>query len=303
MRSLFTSCLLLCFACLHFTMHAQTPGRITVPFRVTAYNSIVTEAVLNRTDTLHLMLHTASADVTLTDEAIARLKSFRMDGEVDSVKSWGGNGNSSGFSKDNTLGMRKLFLKNVTVWQDKNSGWETDGKFGLNLFNNQVLEFNFDKHLLTVDTRLPRNLKGYDKFKLFFKNDDLFIEAVCQVGTDTFANRYLIHTGYSGCLLLDDNFTSRHQMGEKLQIVGEKKLTDAYGNVFTTQKAILPAFAIGKYVLNNVPVGFFQGAIGRQKFSVIGGDILKRFNWIIDAKREYIYLKPNRLYKLGYLNS
>ena len=27
--------------------------------------------------------------------------------------------------------------------------------------------------------------------------------------------------------------------------------------------------------------------------SIIGGDILKRFNWIIDAKREYIYLHTN----------
>ena len=309
MKHLFTFCLLACFANLHLTALAQKPEhektkkRSTIPFQVTAHNSIVTEAILNGTDTLHLMIHTASADVHLTDDAIARLKSFRLNGKVDSVKSWGGSANTAGFSKDNSLDISKISLKNIMIWQDKNSGQGTDGKYGLNLFKDQVLTFDFDKNLLTVQTSLPRNVKGYDKFKLSFKNDMLFIEAVCQAGKDTFTNQFLIHTGFGGAALLDDNFSSRHQMAEKLQITGERKMSDAYGNVFITKKAIMPGFAIGKYLLTNVPVDFFQGAIGRQKMSVVGGDILKRFNWIIDAKREYIYLKPNHLYKIGYLNT
>jgi hypothetical protein len=84
--------------------------------------------------------------------------------------------------------------------------------------------------------------------------------------------------------------------------VGEKELKDSYGNIIKTQKAILPAFKIGNTTLSHVPVGFFAGAIGRQKMSIIGGDILKRFNIIIDAQREYIYLKPNSLKKSGYTN-
>jgi hypothetical protein len=68
-------------------------------------------------------------------------------------------------------------------------------------------------------------------------------------------------------------------------------------------KAILPALKIGTVKLSNVPVGFFSGALGRQKMSVLGGDILKRFNIIIDSKREYIYLKPNKLKKEEYTKS
>jgi hypothetical protein len=63
------------------------------------------------------------------------------------------------------------------------------------------------------------------------------------------------------------------------------------------RKAILPGFLLGNLTLSNVPAGFFEGAIGRQKMSIIGGDILKRFNIIIDAPRTFVYLQPNTLQK------
>jgi hypothetical protein len=34
--------------------------------------------------------------------------------------------------------------------------------------------------------------------------------------------------------------------------------------------------------------------------SILGGDVLKRFNIIIDAKREFIYLRPNNLKDTAY---
>jgi hypothetical protein len=77
-------------------------------------------------------------------------------------------------------------------------------------------------------------------------------------------------------------------------------LKDSYGNVLKTRKAILPALIIGDEILTDVPAGFFEGAIGRQKMSIFGGDILKRFNIRIDARREHIYLKANNLRKTDY---
>ena len=67
-------------------------------------------------------------------------------------------------------------------------------------------------------------------------------------------------------------------------------------NTLISKKGILPYFKIGDFQLANVPIGFLEGTKGIQKMSFIGGDILKRFNWIIDAKREFIYLKPNGLF-------
>ncbi len=112
----------------------------------------------------------------------------------------------------------------------------------------------------------------------------------------------LIHSGYSGSILLDDQFVADNKLGEKLKVIDEKELKDSFGHILKTEKAIMPGFVIGKEKLSNVPVGFFQGAIGRQKMSIMGGDLLKRFNIIIDADRQYIYLKANHLKGSDHLN-
>lgn len=149
---------------------------------------------------------------------------------------------------------------------------------------------------------MPAGINQYRRFELISKDDELFLKAVCQTGTDSFANEFLVHSGYAGGILLDDKFAEENKIGQRVHITGEKKLQDAYGNVIITKRGVLPFFNIGKLQLANVPVGFFEGAIGRQQVSVVGGDILKRFNWVIDANRAYIYLKPNHLFKSPFSN-
>ncbi|WP_315815508.1 hypothetical protein [Paraflavitalea speifideaquila] len=200
----------------------------TIPFRLTNYNNIAVQAILNNQDTVVLMFHTVANSMTLTEAATQKLKSLHFEG-ADSVKSWGGADNTARFSKGNLLQIGNQQWKDVAIWENKNSG-------------------------------------------------------------------------YAGAVLLDDQFTNDHKISEKLTITSTKELKDSYGNVLKTRKAILPAFTIGKVKLSEVPVGFFEGAIGRQKMSIIGGDILKRFNWIIDAQRNYVYLKPSKLKNTSYSN-
>lgn len=289
--------MILCLIILWGSVNAQGPqmsmkGKsVNIPFRVTSFNNIIVNTLLNEVDSVQLMFHTAASDVYITDSSRIRLKSFRADGKVDSVKSWGGGNNSSEFSEKNRMSAGDISWTNITIWGDKNSGQESDGKFGINLFDKKVLAINFDRNEIVVSERLPRNIRKYQKFKIQFNNDAMYINAICKVGTDTFSNWFMVHSGYSGSVLLDDKFSADHKLSQRIEITGEKKLQDAYGNVVITKKALMPTFIIGGKELANVAVGFFEGSIGRQKVSVIGGEIIKRFNWIVDAKREYVYLR------------
>lgn len=91
---------------------------------------------------------------------------------------------------------------------------------------------------------------------------------------------------------------------EKLKIIGEKELKDSYGNIIKTQKAILPAFKIGHTTRSLVPVGFFAGAIGRQKMSIIGGDILSFLVFFLIScshkKNENVY-DPNNYIRITFV--
>ncbi|MFL5743223.1 MAG: hypothetical protein ACJ751_01060 [Niastella sp.] len=289
------------YTCLLFSfcqaMYAQEKPTI-IPFELTAYNNLSIQAVLNGKDTLHLMFHTAASSVMLIEERIQKLTSLHFS-RVDTVKSWGGGGTSR-YSENNTLQIGSLTREHVPIWEDKYSGFGTDGKFGLGLFKDKVIEIDFDKKVIVLHSSLPAKTQHYTKLKAEFKNDNLFVEAVCKTDSQTITNRFLLHSGYSGSLLLDDQFVASNKLGDQLKVIDTKEMKDAFGNVMKLQKAILPRFILGNTTLTNVPAGFFEGAIGRQKISSIGGDILKRFNIIIDASRTFVYLKPNKLKRSPY---
>lgn len=273
----------------------------TIPFQLTDYNNLSIQAILNQKDTVNLMFHTAASSLTLTEEALKNIKSLKF-GRTDNVKSWGGSDNTSRYSESNTVQIGALKWEHIPIWENKNSGQQTGGKFGLELFDNKTIEIDFDKKVLIISNLLPTKAKTYEKLKLTFEDDMMFVEADATLGNNSLKNKYLIHSGYAGAILFDDQFVADHKIGDQLTITAEKQLKDSFGNVLKTKKAILPSFTIGSQILNNVSVGFFEGALGRQKMSIIGGDILKRFNIIIDAKREFIYLKANKLKDLAYSN-
>ncbi|GAB3705449.1 hypothetical protein GCM10027592_37940 [Spirosoma flavus] len=276
--------------------------KYSIPFQLTEHNNISIKAILNQKDTLDLMFHTAANAVTLTEDGVKKIKNITFAG-ADSVSSWGGSGNSSRFSKDNSLQLGPLSWTNVSIWENKNSGPKTDGKFGIDLFVDRVIELDFNKNQLILHADLPDKSKKYKKLKLYVENDLMFIEGNCEIENRILKNRFLIHSGYSGALLFNDTFVSENTIDKKLKVISEKELKDSFGNSVKTKRAVLPSFTLGNTKLTNVSVGFFTGKIGNQKVSILGGDILKRFNVLIDEKREYIYLSPNKLKKSTYFNS
>ncbi|TCC93262.1 hypothetical protein EZ428_00370 [Pedobacter frigiditerrae] len=284
-----------------FSLTTFAQQKTTIPFQLTEYNNLSVKAVLNQKDTVQLMFHTAANAVTLTEEVLQKITSLKFD-RTDSVKSWGGNDNTSRFSKSNTLQIGSLKWENVPIWENKNSGQHTDGKFGLDLFENKTIEIDFDKKILIIYASLPSKTKRFEKLKLSFQDEMMFVEGNVAIGNNYYKNKFLIHSGYAGAILFDDQFVATNKLGEQLKVTDEKQLKDSFGNILKTKKAIISNFSLGKIKLNNIPVGFFEGALGRQKMSIIGGDIIKRFNIIIDAKREFIYLKANKLKGFVYSN-
>ena len=299
-----TVCILLVVAGFCQTAIAQNNSekKYTIPFELTDYNNLSVQAVLNEKDTVHLMFHTATNEVELTEDAVKKLKSIKFDGTVNDVKSWGGGENESRFSKGNSIQIGAMKWDNVLLWEDKNSGQYTDGKFGLKLFKDKAVEIDFEKKIIVVYSELPDKAKKYDKLKIIHQNNSMFLEATSEINGAAYTNKFLIHSGYSGAVLFDDVFAVDNKLEEKLKITGEKELKDSFGHVLKTKKAMLPSFMIGNQKLTDVSVSFFSGTKLQQSMSVLGGDVLKRFNIIFDAKREYIYLKLNNLKGAAYLN-
>ncbi len=295
------SCVLICLACLVLStsvssLQAQERHTDTIPFSLTEHNNIAITCLLNDTDSLQLMFHLAASAVSLTTEATPRLQSLSFS-QTDTVNSWGG-AQESRSSTGNALRIGSLEWQELPIWESQHSGPGTDGKFGYDLFSDRILEIDYDHSRLILYDTLPKQVNEFHPLDLIIENDLLFLAG--QLFLDSLlSNRFLLHSGYGGAVLFDDVFAAQHELATRLVITEEQILRDSYGNEIQVKKALLPDLRIGPYRLAEVPVGFFAGAIGRQRMSVFGGAALKRFNWIFDFQNARLYLQPSRYYESG----
>jgi hypothetical protein len=266
------------------------PSEVDIPFTLTDHNNLVVSVVVNDTDRLNLMLHTAATDISLTEDAVRKSKSIKFT-DTDKVKSWGGEADSRS-SKGNRVRIGKLQRDSINIWENKNSGKETDGKFGLDFFQNRIVEIDFDNRRIALHGKLPRKAGKYERLKIENQNGQLLVQGSCLIEGKTYTNKFLIHTGYSGGILLDDAFAAATGVDGKISITDESSLKDSFGNTIKVKKGIMPVFVLGSSRVSNAPAGFFAGTIGAQKMSVIGGEILKQFNIIFDIANNDLYITP-----------
>ena len=260
---------------------------------MTEANNISVAATLNKADEVNLMFHTANSGVVLTEEASQKASSIKFDKLAD-MKSWGGS-SSGRISDNNALAIGPMSWDKLRIFQDRLSGTGTDGKFGPDLFKDQIIEIDFDSRKLRVFNELPQKVTGLQKLKVHKENGMMFLTGIVKVGDATLENKFLVHSGFGGGVLLDDAFVQANRIGQ-LKTISESELRDSGGNVLKTKKVELPAFKLGGFEFTKVPAQIFHGSIRKQKMSIIGGDLLKRFNLIVDQQKGVIYVEKNNLF-------
>ncbi len=272
---------------------------IHIPFTLTTANNISIRVVLNSSEPLQLMFHTAVDSISLTQDALKQLKSLRVDKAVD-VESWGGKG-AAGVSTGNCLRIEDLEWDGQTIFIDEFSGPETDGKFGPNLFGDKIIEINFDNRELVIHPTLPEFVSAanstYRRLDFSLDHGSMYIVGELTVGDQPLTNQFMVHTGFGGTALLDDEFVQKHKLADRLETISERELKDAFGNIVKTKKVRLTSLELSGSQFADIPIEIFDGALGRQKSSVLGGDILRRFNLIIDPVKQHFYLSRNRLFE------
>ena len=282
--------LLLAIATQQAAVESQTLEQI-IPFELTDQNNIAVKALFNQRDQAVLMFHTAVDSVSVTRKAARRIRSLHFDHDA-RITSWGGRSAPARFSSGNRLQIYRMSWDGIGITEDLLSGRYTDGKFGPNLFDGKVIEINFDARQLRIHSGVPAAVGGYQKFQIKRRDGSMFINATIPVDGREIENDYLIHSGFGGSLLFDDKFAATNKLTAKLSVVGGRELRDSMGNVLKTKKVLVPTLTFGKYQLRNLTAEVFPGAIGRQKMSVVGGDVLRRFNIIIDMRSDDLWLKP-----------
>ena len=264
----------------------------SISFKINKQNTIIIRAVFNEIDTLNLNFDTGTTELILTNKILNdRLKSKpKLYTTSYNLKI----GNS---------------IYETKVYDAELSGHDTDGRFGWDLFQDKVVEINYDLNLIVIHSFLPKQIEKNNTFKklkmTFFKDLFLVESEIIQSGISN-KDLFLFDTGYQRTVMLDNDLLKQKEFPtEKMKVIKKVIMKGAQGNEIPVITSNLYMMKIGNYKLKNIPIQQLttNKPIRDKNIHILGNEILKRFNVFLDFQNNFVYLKANRLFNEKYIDS
>ena len=268
----------------------------TLAFKITEANNIVFSAVLDNADTLDLYFDTGGSEIVLKHSTI-REKTTLL------------NGRNKKYNEENYMplkGLYSLSLNNLkwdslTIYPVELMPKEADGHFGWNLFEDKIVELDYEKKLMIVHSTFSGDLADYSKSEIEYINTLFCINGSIQVGDHKYPNRYLFDLGFQRAIVLDKNLRFKSNFPNNLPVIKESVLRNSEGTEFINRVVEVENICFGKSCISHVPVQLLSTSNpARFETHILGGELLKRFNTILDFQNGFIYMKPNSLTTLPY---
>lgn len=273
----------------------------TLPFTLGWNNSIRIKGKINNSDLLDLIFDTGANGFVLSSDVMSKNVSIKIDGEAQGF-GLGGASNDK-ISNSNRLEISGLEWDSVSMLVKYQGKPNADGVIGYNVFNGKLVEIDYDKNIMIIHPKLPADLNGYTSYSLNFRGGLSFIELTLQSGTTNIKGLFDFDTGSSSTLFLNKDFTTRHGIFSLLKKSGSDNIRGSGPNKVKIDHLILAKLQIGGITLSDIKIDAESNTvINGTPFNIIGNDILKRFNVILDYQNDVVYLKPNSLLSNMYLS-
>ena len=178
-------------------------------------------------------------------------------------------------------------------------GVKIDGIAGYSFLSRYIVKIDYDSNMLEVwnpgTVKYPR---GGILLKPVINGIPVFDASVADKNSSL--SRFYFDTGAGLCLLMSEDFerdSSILQKGKKIILTQAEGL----GGKTSMKLTIVKEIKIGKYKFKKVPAHIFKDEYNVTAYPSLGGlignDLLRRFNLIINYGQNEIHLKPNSHYK------
>jgi hypothetical protein len=266
----------------------------TIPFKLTTYSAIAVKAVMNDTDTLNLHFDVSSFDFHLTRDAIIK-KTKLLSNQADVL---------AGNAKPNFNEMdkaRKLQI-GTAVWHNQEmlptglASYGMDGRLGWNLFEGKQVEVDYDNSRIIIHNKMPKDLKGYKQSKIGFIHSYGYATETFEIGGKKYTGKFSMDTGSDQFIILDSGWVAKNDFPTNLKLIKSSTISDPSGRKYQMRIVEAPLIRLNGFPVANVPAIILgsKNPVGFE-MNYFGNGLLKRFNMILDFKKDYLYLKPNKL--------
>lgn len=262
----------------------------TIPFILTEQNNIKIKSKLNKKYEVDLMFDTGASGFYLIKDAIK--KYLNPNGLQLTMKD----------ISDNDFAMGDLEWQHEKIYPIETTGHGCEGMFGWDAFDGKVVEIDYDKNIIIVHSQRPKISKDYEKFEMELMKEHFCINAEMEVNNKKFKSRFLFDSGFQKTLMLDNALIKKSGYPKaELPVIAKTVMYNSNKDEIPVETVLNEKLIFGKYVLKNVPAqinSYSQPAGFTTHF--LGGEVLKRFNTILDFQENVVYLKPNHLFNEAY---
>lgn len=268
----------------------------TLHFELTAGNNILFDAILNETDTLELYWDTGGTSLVLKHSAIKERTSL-LNGKNENYQEV----NYEPLEALNSLSLGAMSWDSLTIYPTSLLPKEADGHFGWNLFKGKIVELDYEQNLMIVHDSFSKKLKGYAKLEIEYINTLFCIQGDIQVGKKTYMNRYLFDSGFQRAIVMDKELREESDFPDNLPVIKESRLRNSEGTEFVNRVVEIDKICFDNVCANHIPVQLLSTPNpARFKTHILGNELLKRFNTVLDFQNNFVYMKPNALMELSY---
>jgi len=178
-----------------------------------------------------------------------------------------------------------------------------DGIIGYEILNKYITNIDFDHRTLSLYNDIKEtDTSGYTRIPFEFSRNVMiprFPISITVANKETFTGRVMFDTGSPYTLVVSTPFSKFHDFENKL---GKTSLTAGGGiNAKTIDKlATIKSMHFNGFNFDKMGIRLTVNENAEPRdgnLGILGNEIIKRFNVILDYKNKVIYLKSNSLYQ------
>ena len=284
----------------------QPPAKLltSFPFRQFSGGVILVKALINdHKDSLNFILDTGSGGISLDSQTVSQLK-IPFQPSDKTIRGIAGI-RKVNFSYNNTLHLPGLQVDSLNFHINDYDiltsvyGEHIDGIIGYSFFNRYIVKINYDSSLIYVYSKGSLKYpKGGYLLKPLLVN--LLIQTARISDAEERMARFYFDTGAGLCLLLSADFVEDSSLFSPKR---KKVLTqvEGLGGKKQMQLTTVRSFRLGPYRFKKVPAYVFEDEFNVTSYPYLGGlmgnDLLRRFNVIINYDKRDVYITPNSHYR------
>lgn len=270
----------------------------TIPFELGSDNKIHIRGHINDSESLDFMFDTGADQVVLYKKGAKKVK-LNFDGKMENA-GFGGT-HTRDVSNRNTIQLGNMIWKDEAVMYIDNQADKSDGIIGFNIFEDKVVEIDFDQQLMVIHPQSYDPGEGFVASKIIYDGTLPQIPLRLQTGTQSYTNDFVFDMGAQNSLFLTYP-TWVNKEFEKLKVIKTQSGRGVGNGRVSSNLVLLPTLYLAGQELVNVPMALAtKNAEGWTAHNLLGMDVIKRFNIVIDYQQHIIYLKSNSLKKKPFL--